>query len=233
MVNINRITSLLYREKTIKKVNKKIKLLGINNKYNAITFMNIRVFSSILLFFVILYIIDFGYILAPIVTYLYYIMLPDLYFNPKIKKRSDTLDRDAMYFFEILALSLQSGKNLTNALKTTSNSINSSLALEFKEVIREVEFGKSLDEALDSLKERIPSDTINNIILNIRESNLFGNNIIDTLYNQIDYIREKIILENRAYISKLPLKISIISVVFFVPLLLLLILGPVILNYFS
>jgi len=230
---LNRIASLLYRDKTLKKVEKKIKLLGIKNNYNAITFMNIRVLSSILLFFVILYIVDFGYILAPIVTYLYYIMLLDLYFNPKIKKRSDVLDHDAMYFFEILALSLQSGKNLTNALKTTSNSINSSLALEFREVIREVEFGKSLDEALDSLKERIPSDTINNIVLNIRESNLFGNNIIDTLYNQIDYIREKIVLENRAYISKLPLKISIISVVFFVPLLLLLILGPVILNYFS
>ena len=230
---INRIASLLYRDKTLKKVEKKIKLLGISNSYNAITFMNIRVLSSILLFFVILYIVDFGYILAPIVTYLFYTMFLDLYFNSIIKKRSDVLDHDAMYFFEILALSLQSGKNLTNALKTTSYSINSNLALEFREVIREVEFGKSLDEALDSLKERIPSDTINNIILNIRESNLFGNNIIDTLYNQIDYIREKIILENRAYISKLPLKISIISVVFFVPLLLLLILGPVILNYFS
>ena len=83
------------------------------------------------------------------------------------------------------------------------------------------------------MKQRIPSDSVNNIILNIKESNLFGNNIIDTLYNQIDYIRERIILENRAYISKLPLKISIISVVFFIPLLLLLILGPVILNYFS
>ena len=157
----------------------------------------------------------------------------NLYFNTKIKKRGRRLDYQAMYFFEILALSIESGNNLIKAIKTTSNSIDNELALEFREVIREVEMGKSLDEALTFLKERIPSDTINNIILNIRESNLFGNNIIDTLYNQIDYIREKIVLENRARISKLPLKISIISVVFFIPLLLLLILGPVILNYFS
>ena len=232
-MNLNRIASLLYRDKTIKSIEKKIKLLGVDGNYNSITFMNIRLLSSILLFFVILYIVDFGYILAPIITYLYYIMLPSLYFNPKIKKRIRKLDYDAMYFFEILALSLQSGKNLTNALKTTSSSIDSDLAKEFQEVIREVSFGKSLDEALDKMKERIPSSTVNNIILNIRESNLFGNNIIDTLYNQIDYIREKIVLENRAYISKLPLKISIISVIFFIPLLLLLILGPVILNYFS
>ena len=229
----NRITSLLYRDKTIEKINKKIKLLGENKKYDAITFMNIRVTTSILVFFVVLYLVDFGYILAPIITYLYYVFLPNLYFNPKIKERVRTLDYDAMYFFEILALSIQSGNNLINALKVTSQSIDSTLSLEFREVIREVNLGKTLEEALDDMKSRIPSDTVNNIILNIKESSLFGNNIIDTLYNQIDYIRDKIVLENRAYISKLPLKISIISVVFFIPLLLLLILGPVILNYFS
>ena len=229
----NNMLNLIYREKTINSLNKKIKLLVINAKHNAYTFMTLRIITSIFLFIMILFLNDFGYILAPILTYLYYVFLPNLYFNTKIKKRGRRLDYQAMYFFEILALSIESGNNLIKAIKTTSNSIDNELALEFREVIREVEMGKSLDEALTLLKERIPSDTINNIILNIRESNLFGNNIIDTLYNQIDYIREKIVLENRARISKLPLKISIISVIFFIPLLLLLILGPVILNYFG
>ncbi len=229
----NNVLSLIYREKTINELNKKIKLLGINYKYNIYKFMTLRIISSIILFIVVLFLNDLGYILAPIITYLYYSLLPSMYFNPLIKKRSNRLDYQAMYFFEILALSIESGNNLINALKVTSNSIDNELSYEFREVIKEVEIGKSLDEAMTSLKERIPSDTINNIILNIKESNLFGNNIIDTLYNQIDYIREKIVLENRAKISKLPLKISIISVIFFLPLLLLLILGPVILNYFS
>lgn len=229
----NNVLSLIYREKTINELNKKIKLLGINYKYNIYKFMTLRIISSIILFIVVLFLNDLGYILAPIITYLYYSLLPSMYFNPLIKKRSNRLDYQAMYFFEILALSIESGNNLINALKVTSNSIDNELSYEFREVIKEVEIGKSLDEAMTSLKERIPSDTINNIILNIKESNLFGNNIIDTLYNQIDYIREKIVLENRAKISKLPLKISIISVIFFLPLLLLLILGPVILNYFG
>lgn len=232
-MKFNRIASLLYRDKTIKELEKKIKLLGIKQKINPITFMNIRIFSSIFLFLVVLYIVDFGYILAPILTYVYYVMLPDLYFKPKIKKRIKILNHDAMYFFEILALSLESGNNIINAIDTTSRSIDSELSYEFLECIRQVHLGKSLDESLLDLKSRIPSDIVNNIILNIKESNLFGNNIIDTLYNQIDYIREKIVLENRAYISKLPLKISVISVIFFIPLLLLLILGPVILNYFN
>lgn len=229
---INRIANFFYRESTLKKVLKKTKLLGVKYKYNATSFMNFRIFSSIIIFILILVIFKLGYILAPIVTYLYYRFLPNIYFDSKIKKRSKRLDRDALYFFEILVLSLESGNNLTNAIDSTSKSIDSDLSLEFREVIREVGLGKSLDEALNSMKERIPSDTVNNIILNIRESNIFGNSIIDTLYNQIDYIREKIILETRASISKLPLKISIISVVFFIPLLLLIILAPVLLKYF-
>lgn len=229
---INKIASLFYRENTLKEIEKKIKLLGSNTKYTAISFMNFRIFSSIILFLFILFTVNVGYLLAPIIAYLYYLLLPNLYFDSKIKLRSRKLDKEGLYFFEILALSIESGNNLINAIEVTSNSIDSDLALEFREAIREVKYGKSLEEALDNLKHRIPSDTINNIILNIKESNLFGNSIIDTLYNQIDYIREKIMLETRASISKLPLKISIISVLFFVPLLLLIILGPVIIRYF-
>ena len=226
----NNMVNLIYREKTINGLNKKIKLLGINAKYNAYTFMTLRIITSIFLFIMILFLNDFGYILAPILTYLYYVFLPNLYFNTKIKKRGRVLDYQAMYFFEILALSIESGNNLIKAIKTTSNSIDNELALEFREVIREVEMGKSLDEALTLLKERIPSDTINNIILNIRESNLFGNNIIDSLNNQIDYLRDKKLLNIKGKINKMPVKISVISVIFIIPIVLLLILGPVVIN---
>lgn len=230
---INKIASYFYRDETLNKINSKIKLLGTNTKYDGTTFMNIRIFTSVLVFFIVLHFFKIGYIFAPIITYLYYHFLPDVYFNSKIKKRNRILNHEALYFFEILALSLESGNNLINAIDATSSSINSNLSIEFRQVIKEVNMGKSLDEALGDMKKRIPSDTINNIILNIKESSVFGNSIIDTLYNQIDYIREKIVLENRAYISKLPIKISIISVLFFIPLLLLIILGPVLLKFFQ
>ena len=130
-------------------------------------------------------------------------------------------------------MSLESGNNLYKAIEITSNNINSELSNEFKKMIKDINYGKSFDEAITSLKDRLPSDTINNILLNIRESNMFGNSIIGTLNNQLDYLREVKIMETKAYISKIPLKVSVISVVFFIPLLLLMILGPVLINYFS
>ena len=53
------------------------------------------------------------------------------------------------------------------------------------------------------------------------------------MYNQIDYLREKRVLETKAIISKMPVKISIVSVIFFIPLLLLLLLGPMLIKLLS
>ena len=223
----------IYNDKTIKKTQRKMKLLGFNKGMDPIRFLNLRLFTTFIVFFVVLYITSFGYILAPIISVLYYFLCGKILLDNKIKKRSEILEDEAMHFFEVLTLSLETGRNLEEAFLVTINSVSSSLSLEFKEALREVKYGKSLTEALIGVQERIPSETINNIILTLTQADLFGNGIIDTMYNQIDYLREKRKLEVKAAISKVPIKISIISVLFFVPLILLLILAPVILNYIN
>lgn len=220
----------LYRKKTIKMAEEKVSLLGVNNDIDAVSLLNIRLILTMFVFIVFLLFSNYGYIVGPIAALLVYFSYFPLYVDKKIEKRARVLEKDSMYFFEILALSLEAGRNIKTALEVTTRNINSELSDEFKKVLKDVSFGKDLTESLEELKHRIPSDTINNIILNIRQSNIFGNNIIDTVYAQISYLREKRVLETKAYISKMPIKISIISVVFFVPLLLLLLLGPMLIN---
>ena len=151
----------------------------------------------------------------------------------EVKKRGRKLDREALEFFEILTLTLESGRNLEHALEITVFNVDSELSGEFKKTLFEIKFGKSLVEALEAMKKRIPSETINNIILNITQTNVFGNSILETMYNQIDFLRDKQILEIKGQINKIPNKISIISVLFMVPLILLLVLGPVVINYLN
>jgi len=232
-MKISEITKNIYSNYSLNDIRNRMKLLGKEDEKEVLKFLNIRLITSIIIFFMILYFVKWGYIFAPIIVVLYYIFLPNLTIDQKIKKRKAKLESEAMYFFEILSLSLESGNNLYNAIKVTSDNIDSELSNEFKKMMIDIEFSKSFDEAINDMKERIPSDTINNILLNIRESNMFGNSIIGTLNNQLDYLRESKILETKAYISKIPLKISVLSVVFFIPLLLLLILGPVLINYLS
>ena len=232
-MNKSEFVNRIYSEKYVSKVISKVKLLGYDSNVSAYDIILIRLFTSVILFILMLYVFDYGYIFGPIITLIYYFMFNKIVLDNKIKNRMIKLENEAMHFFEVLTLSLETGRNLASAIELTTMNVSGILSSEFNEAVREVTFGKSLNEALTDMQERIPSEIINNIILSLTQSNLYGNSIIDNLYSQIDYLREKRKLEVKGRISKVPIYISVISVLFFVPLLLLIILGPVILNYFK
>ena len=192
----NKFVKKIYREHELNRIYEKISTLR-NYPFDEISFLNIRLITTLLLFFITLLVFKVGYITSPIISLIYYYLFEYLFLDTLILKRTNKLDREALTFFEILTLSLQSGRNLEKALEITVQNVNSELSDEFKKTLFEVKFGKSLTEALNDTKKRIPSETINNIILNITQTNIFGNSIIETMYSQIEFLRDKQVLEIR------------------------------------
>lgn len=227
----NGIIKKIYRVKDIEYIQRKINMLGSNRKikFDAVSFLNLRVITTIVLT-IILFLSSVNYFMIPFIIILYYNLFYYVFITNEINKRIKKLDREALSFFEVLSLSLESGRNLENSLELTCYNIDNELSSEFKRSLMEIKFGRSLMEALDDLKKRIPSDTINNIILNITQTSVFGNSIIEVMNNQVEFLREKQILEVKSQINKIPNKVSIVSVLFIVPLILLMILGPFIIN---
>jgi tight adherence protein C len=225
------IIKKIYRVKDIEHIQSKINMLGSNRKFkfDAVEFLNLRVITTILLT-LILFLSNINYFIIPFIIIAYYNLFYYILITNEINKRIKKLDKEALSFFEILTLSLESGRNLENSLEITCYNIDSELSSEFKRSLMEIRFGRSLMEALNDLKKRIPSDTVNNIILNITQTSVFGNSIIDVMNNQIEFLREKQVLEVKSQINKIPNKVSIVSVLFIVPLILLMILGPFIIN---
>ncbi len=221
----------IYREKDIKKTEDKINLFGVSKKFDTEYFMNFRLYTSILVFVVVFLFVDSGALLAPVLAVLWYFFVNYLMIDKPLKKREAKLNNEAYYYFEVLTLALESGRNLENAIKMACKYIDSEISDEFKETLKQVNFGKSLTESLSLMSYRIPSLTINNIILNMEQSNLFGNSIIETMYNQLDFLKDKQVMDIKAQINKIPNKISIFSVLFFIPLILLIILGPVLIEF--
>lgn len=221
----------IYSKKTIKKLNDKIKLLGNKNKIDALKFLFIRLVCTIIVF--LLSVLCFNNIFYGIVlTIIYYIGFTCI-IDYNINKRKKELESDALLFFEVLSLALESGKDLVSALDITTNSIKSSLSLEFKQVLIEIRYGKGLIDSLNDLKKRLPSDTLKNVIVNIINSHSSGSNLVVGLKEQVEYIRSIKKMELKEKINRLPIEISVVSVVLVVPMVLLLILGPVLLEYFS
>ena len=227
----DRLLAKIIPKRTMERMEAKIKLLGSQSVYRPLVILNVRIFIALILFIIILLVSNIGYILAPLVALLFYYLSEKLLLDYPIQKRRKKLEKEALFFFEVLLLTLEGGRNLRHALVLTTTNVDSELSLEFKKTLAEVKLGKSLNEALNDMKKRIPSEAINNTILNMIEANMFGNSLTDSLKNQIDFLREKQMLDVKAEINKLPTKVSIISVVFFIPIMLLIILAPVLIDY--
>lgn len=220
----------IYSKKSIDRIRKKVLLLGSFTKIDPIEFMNTRLVVCFIVFFITFIFSKYAFIAAPLLTVFIYVGLEVVFLDLKIKKRSAKLENEALFFFEVLTLSLETGRNLKGSLELTTRNIDSELSREFASALESVNFGKTLSEALTDMKKKIPSEAINNVILNITHSNVFGSEIVNTLYSQVDYLRDKRLLEAKARIAKMPVKISIISVLFFIPIIMLLLLGPVLIS---
>lgn len=227
----NYIARRFYSKKRQEEVLKKIRLLGVSSNLQVYSFLHIQMMGSVIFFLFGLFIRPFGFIFGPLFGIGYYFGISYFLLDRRIKIRQRILEEEALSFFEILTLSLETGRNLHEALMVTVSSCDGVLVREFREVMRETRYGKSLTEALRNMTSCIPSDTINNIIVTFTDANIYGGSIIDSLYTQLDYLREKRKDLIKEEISKIPIKISIISVFFFIPLILFIILGPVLLSY--
>lgn len=221
----NGIVRKIYRKKDIDNISSKITLLGDSNKLSTEKFLGLRIITTILIM-ALLILFKVKYVFIPFILIFYYNLYYYLLLIRPLQIREKKLEKEALMFFEVLELTLESGKNLLNSLELTCYNIDSELSKEFEKSLIEVKYGKSLMEALTSLRSRIPSEAVNNVILNIIETSHFGNSIVDAIHNQIDFLREKEIMDTKTIINKIPNKVSIISVIFIVPLILLIILGP-------
>lgn len=127
-----RFIEKIYTKKSIERIKKKTTLLGIYNKINPIDFMNTRLIISLIIFFSTFLFSSYAYIMSPLLTIIFYIGLEYILLDSRIKKRASKLDYEALFFFEVLTLSLETGRNLKGALDLTVRNIDSELSDEFK-----------------------------------------------------------------------------------------------------
>lgn len=220
----------LFSHKTIERFKKKNTSLGIKNKttyVNDLTLYFLVIVIALVVSIVFCYHRFYLILLLPLLTALAFEFI---YYDLRLAKRKALLNKEALFFFQILSLTLESGNNLKGAIELTTSSISNELSDEFKKALSDIRMGSTMNEALLDLEKRIPSEVISNIILNLTESSVYGSDMIKGLNSQIDYLNNKLILSVREQINKMPIKISVVSVLLFIPIILLIILSPLIIE---
>lgn len=215
----------LYRKKTVKRINDKLKL--INSRHSVLFFLNVKLFLSLITLIFLVALFDVGLVLGPLFAIIIYYYFEYLFLDLKILKKQKELDKNSITFFEILLLKLEK-ESLLEALRDVSNNMETEIALLFRQVVKEVDMGKNLYSSLFSLKQRVPSREIKKIISSLQNSN--KEILKKDFQEQLEVLKNKDKLQEDYNISFIPVKMNLITIFFIVITILLVIYQLSILN---
>jgi pilus assembly protein TadC len=122
--------------------------------------------------------------------------------DARISKRAKELDRDVLFAGRFLLVKLSSGKPLLNSLIDASKSYGVAKNY-FQEIVREIELGAPLEEALSNATEYCPSKSFKRILFQITNALKIGVDVTHFLDAVLDEIAHEQLVEIQKYGKKL------------------------------
>jgi tight adherence protein B len=131
-------------------------------------------------------------VLVGVVTGAGGLFLPTLYIRSRQSRRLKAFDGQLPDVLDHLQGSLRAGYGLLQAVEWVSRQIPDPAGLEFDRVVREVQLGRTLLDALDSMVRRIPSDDLALIITAVKIQYEVGGSLAEVLETVSHTIRERV-----------------------------------------
>jgi len=169
------------------RLDKKLKLLG-SSLSGKVVFL-VQIICSLIIGLLFVFSVSYGYIIGPIAGILYYFGFEYFLIDLGIKKRIWKLNRNALEFFPVFLISLEGNNNVRKSLLDGTKLVHNDLSREFEKVLKEMDVGKSLEEALEGMIKYIPSDLVVNIILSLAEEHKLGSNLKVTIEKELENIQ--------------------------------------------
>jgi tight adherence protein C len=148
--------------------------------------------------------------------------------NREARQRS--VRRDLPDVLDLLAISVEAGVGLEGAIEVVGEHFDSPLALEMRRMLREMELGVPRRTALQNLKNRIEVPDVSAFILSLIQADALGMPIGRVLRAQAAEMRVKRRQWARERAAKLPVKILFPLIMFILPALFVVVLGPAVIS---
>jgi tight adherence protein C len=153
-------------------------------------------------------------------------MLPNLWLKMRQDRVSRQLAREVPYFLDLLVLTLKSGLNIEPALRCTAENKKGILARVIEVKLKELTLGKSLEDVFDDLKKELPNQEFKQFINSLLRAQKLGVSLAETLDIQSRLIRTKRRQRAETLSRTAAVKISLPLVLFIFPALLIVYIGP-------
>jgi tight adherence protein B len=124
-------------------------------------------------------------------------LLPVIYVRQKKKSRVKKFEEQLCDALMICCSCLRSGLSFNQAMETIAKDMEAPISTEFSTVVKEVNMGYSMDEALENLGDRIKSKYVDLMVSAVLVQRQTGGNLSHILENISDTIRERMKLKRQ------------------------------------
>jgi tight adherence protein C len=135
--------------------------------------------------------------------------------------------RDLPTVMDLLVLSLEAGMGLDRALRTVIHEYRSALSEEIQRVLRDIDLGISRGEAFERMAQRVGLDDLQSLSRAIIQSEQLGVSLVNVMHVQSREVRLSRRRAAEAEALRAPIKMVVPLVLFILPTLFMLLLGPV------
>jgi len=159
-------------------------------------------------------------------------ILPDLWLNKVIAKRRKEISRDLPLAIDLLKLCVGAGLDFMVAVqRVVKEARPSALTRELQLLWQEVHMGKSRREALKNLSGRLNMPEISSFSRTLIQADRMGSPISDALQIQSEEIRMRRFQRGEEQALKAPIKLLIPLILFILPVVLVIVGGPILLQF--
>jgi tight adherence protein C len=159
--------------------------------------------------------------------------LPDVYLRFRTQRRAEEMRDTLPDLIDLLVICTESGLGMDAAINRVSQEIARSskiLAEEFYLAALEIRAGAGRSTALKNLALRVDLEDLHSLVSMLVQADRFGTSLADSLRIQSEVMRTKRMQRAEEIAAKVPVKMLIPLICFIFPSLLMVLIGPAVLQ---
>jgi tight adherence protein C len=153
-------------------------------------------------------------------------LLPESMLGMRIRRRHERIERESADMIDLLAITVQAGLGLDQALKATSERLEGPLSDEVRLMLNEIRVGQGRPEALRRLAERADTPTVRSFSRSMAQSESMGVSIGQTMKSLAVDARTRKRQAAEELAQKAPIKMIFPLAICFFPAILIIAAGP-------
>lgn len=156
---------------------------------------------------------------------------PDLWLDAIIRRRRREIVRAFPWLVDLLVLCADAGMSLSAGLQLVAARVGGPLGKELARADQELKAGRRTQDALLGMVARIGLPEIDSFVSALLRAHALGTPVSATLRSQAAFARQQRKQAIEARIGTLPVKMTLCTIIFFLPLMLIIVVLPHVLTF--